>query len=218
MFVYLDESGDLGFDFTKGGTSRYFVVTLLVVPTQEENRRLGKAVERTLKNKMRRKRKSPTAELKGSLTKSSIKIYFFKQMRQVEFGIYTLVLNKARVFEELRSNKAGLYNFMSRLLIERCPLGKSKEKVILTLDKSKDQKEITEFNRSLLIQVQKQLPEEVVIEIYHRLSHENKGIQAADLFSWGIFRKYERKDTQWYELFKSRIAFETLYLPNKKGL
>lgn len=218
MFIYLDESGDLGFDFTKYGTSRYFVVTLLVVPTQEENRRLGKAVERTLKNKMRRKRKKSTAELKGSLTKPSIKIYFFKQMRQVEFRIYALVLNKARVFEELRSDKVGLYNFMSRLLIKKCPLSNAREKVILTLDKSKDQKEIAEFNRYLLIQVQNQLSEEVVIEIYHRRSHENKGIQAADLFSWGIFRKYERKDILWYELFKDRIAFETPYLPNKKGL
>ena len=30
MFIFLDESGDLGFDFDKAKTSRYFVITLLV--------------------------------------------------------------------------------------------------------------------------------------------------------------------------------------------
>jgi hypothetical protein len=30
MYIFLDESGDLGFDFTKRKTSKFFVMTLLV--------------------------------------------------------------------------------------------------------------------------------------------------------------------------------------------
>lgn len=220
MFIYLDESGDLGFDFTKGGTSRFFVITLLVLQTHEETRRLAKAVERTLKNKVRRgrKKRGQAVELKGSKTEFAIKAYLWEKLRQIEFGVYSLILNKARVFDELRLDKGRLYNYISRLLIERCPFTQTRGKIILTLDKSKDQKEIIEFNRYLLLQIQKQLPPAASIEIYHRTSHESSGIQATDLFSWGIFRKYEREDIRGYSLFKKKIVFETFYLPNKKGL
>jgi len=220
LFIYIDESGDLGFDFTKGGTSRLFIATLLVVHNRDHNRRLVQAVTRTIKNKIRQRKgeKNPALELKGSKTEFSIKIYFLRQLRGVGIGIYSLILNKARVFEELRRNKTKLYNFLARLLIERCPFILAREKIILVLDRSKNQREIREFNQYLLVQIQKLVPEKIPVEIYHRLSHESKGIQAVDLFSWGIFRKYERNDLTWYERFKERIHFEKVYLANKKGL
>jgi len=43
-FVFLDESGDLGFDFTKKKTSKFFVVTCLVV---ENKRPIEKIVSKT---------------------------------------------------------------------------------------------------------------------------------------------------------------------------
>lgn len=215
MFVYLDESGDLGFDFTKGGTSRFFVVTILVLDNHENNKALTKAIERTVKNKINRKKrmKNPVLELKGAKTSLSIKQYFSRQLGNTKIRIYSLILNKARVFQELQGNQERLYNFVSRLLIEKCPFREAKDRIILTFDKSKDQKEIREFNRYLLLQLQGILPINTPIEIYHSASHESKGIQAVDSFSWGIFRKYERKDTVWYEMFRKRIAFETVYLP-----
>jgi hypothetical protein len=32
-----------------------------------------------------------------------------------------------------------------------------------------------------------------------------------DLFCWGIYRKYERKDEEWYAIFKHTIVFEEIY-------
>jgi hypothetical protein len=52
----------------------------------------------------------------------------------------------------------------------------------------------------------------VPLDIYHYSSHENYGLQAVDLFGWGFFRKYEKKDCQWLECFKEKIAFDELYL------
>lgn len=214
MFVYLDESGDLGFDFTKGGTTRFFVVTLLIVDNRGDNQRLERAVERTLKNKIRKggRIKNSTAELKGARTKHSIKVYFLNQLNKSQFRIFTLILNKARILPELRGNKKRLYNYAARLLIEKCPFGDAKEKIVLSLDKSKNRKGIREFNQYLLLQLQGLLPVDIPIEIDHVLSYESKGIQAVDSFSWGIFRKYERGDDRWYDLFKERIVFESLYL------
>jgi hypothetical protein len=35
------------------------------------------------------------------------------------------------------------------------------------------------------------------------------------MFAWGFFRKYERKDVEWYDIFKGKVRFETVYLPPK---
>jgi hypothetical protein len=71
----------------------------------------------------------------------------------------------------------------------------------------------TVLSAILLAQLQGLLPLNTPIEIHHPHSWQRKGLQAADLFSWEIFRKYERQDTAWYDCFKARIAFENVYLP-----
>ncbi len=215
MYVFLDESGDLGFNFTKGGTSRFFVICLLVVPTTEDYKQLSKAVERTIRHKLHKGRppKQHIDELKGSKITLPSKEYFFRQAQKSRFSIYSLVLNKARVYEELRHEPGRLYNFIARTLIERCPFREEKERIILTLDKRMATQEISNFNQYLLVQLQEILPITVPFEIFHCHSWERKGLQAVDLFSWGMFRKYERNDLSWYSTFQGKIAFENVYLP-----
>lgn len=43
MYIYLDESGDLGFDFRKKGTSKHFIITVLLTrePMEDFNFYLG---------------------------------------------------------------------------------------------------------------------------------------------------------------------------------
>ncbi len=215
MYVFLDESGGLSFDFTKSGTTRFFVVCLLVLPTTEDYRRLTQAVERTIRHKLHKGRapKHPTHELKGTAIDLAIKRYFFQQAQAASFSIYSLILNKARVYEELRREPERLYNFIARKLIERCPFQQATDRIILTLDRRKAVEEIKAFNQYLFVQLQGSLPLNVPIELYHKHSWERKGLQAVDLFSWGMFRKYERGDTSWYQIFQSRIVFEDVYLP-----
>ena len=51
LYIYLDESGDLGFDFSKSGTTRKFVVTLLCCESLTARRDMEKAIRRTLKKR-----------------------------------------------------------------------------------------------------------------------------------------------------------------------
>jgi predicted transposase YdaD len=103
MIIFLDESGDLGFDFKKEGTTHFFVVTLLVVKDEQQAKLIRKAVARSLKNKILRKRrgKPKNVELKGSSTALSVKKYFLKQLKDCCFSIYTIALKKKRVFQDL---------------------------------------------------------------------------------------------------------------------
>lgn len=62
MFIYLDESGDLGFDFNKRKTTKKFVITLLVCTSETARKEFTKAVRRALKNKLNRKKEKITTD------------------------------------------------------------------------------------------------------------------------------------------------------------
>lgn len=123
MIIFLDESGDLGFNWEKSKTSVYFVITVLVCNSQETVGCIKKAVKRTLKNKLNHKKSGSRIirELKGSETTYMIKDYFFRQLPSDGWGIYAVTLNKKRIKKLLTTatGKKKLYNFLARFLIEK---------------------------------------------------------------------------------------------------
>jgi hypothetical protein len=52
---------------------------------------------------------------------------------------------------------------------------------------------------------------DVTLNIEHETSHCNTGLQAVDLFCWGIFRKYALSDVKWYNVFQKQIIWEGEY-------
>ncbi len=216
MFIYLDESGDLGFDFNKRKTTKKFVITLLVCNSDTARKELTKAVRRTLKNKLNRKKKNsrPIEELKGIGTTLEIKKYFFRNVRDDSWDIYSLVLNKARVEPHLQTKigKKKLYNFLSRILMEKVNLTHVQRNVDLIVDRCKNKEEVRDFNQYLINQLEALLPLHTDLNISHLTSQESTGLQAVDLFSWGIFRKYENNDSEWYDIYRHKVRFETEYL------
>lgn len=216
MIIFLDESGDLGFDFDKPKTSRKFVIALLVCEGYHATDNIRKAVRRTLKNKLNRNKnnKRMIHELKGTNTKLAIKKYFFRQLASEGWQVYTVILNKLRVNEDLQQPRAKkkLYNFLARFIIEKIDLSNARTAVTLIIDRSKNKEEVKDFNRYVENQLEALLPLNVPLHIYHERSHENVGLQAVDLFCWGIFRKYEKGERDWYDTYSRSIVFETEYL------
>jgi hypothetical protein len=137
-------------------------------------------------------------------------------VRNDDWKIYSIILNKERVNKNLRTShgKRKLYNFLSRVLIEElAPLLKeTREKVELVVDRSKNKEEIKDFNHYLTNQLQAMLPLNVPLNIYHLNSFQTCELQAVDLFSWGIFRKFEFHDLEWYNCFSHKIDCEMEYL------
>lgn len=216
LFIYLDESGDLGFDFGKKKTTRKFVITILVCHNQKARKAIRNAVRRTLKNKLntRKSNSRVVSELKGTRTGLRVKEYFFKAIKNHEWGIYTLVLNKGRVEPHLRTplGKKKLYNFLSRFILEKLRLGRTVSNVDLTVDRCKNTEEVWDFNRYLVNHLEASLPLTASLNISHQTSQETPELQAVDLFCWGIFRKYEFGDPEWYRVFRAKIRYETEYL------
>lgn len=216
-FLYLDESGDLGFDLSKLGRSRYFTICLLAVSGQTRNKAISKAVEKTIRRKLnpKGKRRRLVSELKGTRTSPAVKEYFYRQIAGIHFGIYALTLNKERVYPELQENKDRLYNYLARLILDQIPFGEAGDAVNLFIDRSKAQPEIREFDGYLRRQLESKFKPNVPLYIKHRDSQANKGLQAVDMFCYGFYRKYEMGDESWCRVFRSKIRLDDVYLPPK---
>lgn len=217
MYIFLDESGDLGFNFGKAKTSRHFVISLLVCQDKQAQDGFRRAVERTLKNKLNHRKSSSrtVAELKGTATTFAIKQYFFRQLPANGWKICSVTLNKVRVGEHLRTRagKKKLYNFLARFILEKVHFPGDVRQVSLVVDRCKNKEEIKDFNLYVINQLEALLPLNARLNIDHLGSHESAGLQAVDLFCWGIARKDGQGDEEWYAVFQDKVSFTTIYLP-----
>ncbi|MCF6147643.1 MAG: DUF3800 domain-containing protein [Candidatus Kuenenia sp.] len=211
LYLYLDESGDLGFDFFAKKPSKFFTVTILAVSGIENNRRLINAVKKTIKRKLPNRQ----LEMKGAKDSIRIKNYFYKLASTIPFDIYSLTLNKQRVYDNLTKQKDRVYNFIARNALERIPVENASLRIEVVIDKSKSKNEIREFNEYIIRHIKGRIDPRIPLDIHHWTSHENMGLQAVDTFSWGIFRKYEKKDYEWFDVFKGNVKYDTIYLPEK---
>lgn len=210
-YLYLDESGDLGFDFVNQKPSRFFTVAILALEGAEHNRRLLKAAKITLRRKFNI-RKVKAEELKGSKCPLRIKKYFYSKLAEIPFALYAITLNKMQAFEQLTRDRERVYNYMVRLLLDQIPFSDAGRRIEIIIDRSKTKRNIAEFNEYILRQVKSKFDPKVPLYIYHYDSKQNFGLQAIDMFCWGIFRKYEQQDQKWYDVFKQRIVYDERYL------
>ncbi len=189
--------------------SKFFTIEILVLYGTENNRKLSKV----LKIVKKRKLKNKDIELKGAKTDLKIKKFFISKLKSIEFEIYSYTLNKKRVYKELTDKKDRVYNFITRLVIDKITINKNMDGINLIIDKSKNKKEIEEFNKYIISHLKGKISPNINLMINHQESKTTYGLQAVDMFCWGIFRKYERKDESWYNEFSERIKFDRLYLP-----
>lgn len=211
-YLYLDESGDLGFDFVNKKPSRFFTVCILATSHRESFIKIGQAVRKTLICKLNRHKKQLAYELKGRNTTIEVKQYFWRQIKDCKFGIYAISLNKRRIYENLIRQKERIYNFISRQVLDQIPFKRASTRVQMVIDKSKTKPEIMEFNSYIFRQLEGRLNPQIPVNIDHLSSQKDVLLQATDLFAWGIFRKYERKDQIWYDVFKNKVLYDEQYL------
>lgn len=176
----------------------------------ENRKKVAKAVKRTLQNKLS---KQGEGELKGSKQSIEVKRYFYRHIESVPFEIYALTLNKRRIYDYLSHKKDRVYNFISRKVLDVIPFENASVRIGLVIDRSKSKKEIKEFDDYLVRQLSGRIEPRIPLDIDHHLSDEDLPLQAVVLFSWGIFRKYEKGDREWFDVFKGKIKYDEIYLP-----
>ena len=216
-WLYLDESGCLGFDFSKQGTSKHFTICIVATSHKETNNLFKVAVSATLKNKINRKQnpKRYENELKGSSMNLAYKKYAWGKIKDSIFLIYAITINKKNVTPDLKKNPDKLYNYISKLILNKLPFELATEVIEFIIDRSKGKKELKDFNDYLSSYISSQIKPLVKFNISHLSSESSPGLQITDLFSNGIYSLYEHNKTDWYDCFKDKCRFQELYF-NKK--
>jgi hypothetical protein len=211
-YLYLDESGDLGFDFEKKRPSNFFTICILATSSRDSFLKIGQAVRKTLRRKLNKPKTQKIYELKGTSTSLAIKKYFWQHVADCQFAIYAMTLNKRRVYKNFAQKKDRVYNFIARQVIDHIPFEKASSRIQIVVDKSKGKPEIADFNNYIFRQLEGRISPDIPVNIDHLSSLDDAVLQAVDLFVWGIFRKYERNDKEWYDVFREKILFDKQYL------
>ncbi len=202
----MDESGDLGFDFTKRKTTRYFVITFLFT----ENKRTIEKVIRKIHRNLRKKFKRKTSVLHATKERPETRRRLLKYLKEKNVSVMTILLNKKRVYTRLQNEKAVLYNYVTNILLDRIYSKKiidPSKNIILIASKRETNKFLNQnFESYLNSQVDNKFKAQLKILI--KTPAEEKALQAVDFVSWAIFRKYEYNDDSYYNIIKEKIVEE----------
>ena len=211
-WLYLDESGDLGFDFVNAKPSEFFTITILTTCSAKTNKYFKYAIKKTMKRKVNHGRRFAVDEFHAYETTLSAKQYACRLLQHHSYEVYAVTLNKRRVSDYLAENKAHLYNYIARLVIDKIPFEEIGDNVMFTVDKSKGSTERQRFNAYIESQLEGRLNPEVQLDIAHVNSTSSAGLQLADMFAWAIHRKYEQHDEACLSFFKDKVCHEERYL------
>ena len=210
-YILLDESGDLGFDFTKRKTTKFFVITFLFT----QNKRPIEKVVRHIHRGLRKKFKKIHSVLHATREEPATKQRLLRKLADKECVIMSVYLNKKRVFTKLQNEKAVLYNYVTNILLDRIMTKRlipTTEPIHLIASKRETNTFLNENFRSYLKNQMKDT-HQLDLRIEIKTPAEEKALQAVDFVSWALFRKLEHNDTTYYNLIKGKIAEENPLFP-----
>lgn len=209
-YIFLDESGDLGFNFKKKRTSKVFVITCLFTKNKRSIEKCVKNVHRGLRKKYKK-----IGILHAYVEEPVTKRRLLKLLSEKDCVIMTIYLNKKRVYTKLQEEKTVLYNYVANILLDRVyskKLVPTDKKVEFIASKRETNRFLNEnFQNYLNTQIKDRHKIEISIRI--KTPSEEKALQAVDFVSWAIFRKYEYGDDSYYNIIKNKIVEENPLFP-----
>lgn len=222
MIIFLDESGCLGFNFEHPTTSSHLVIAALIC-----HRKNVAYIKQALRKTISHKCKNPVHELKGGNSDLQAKNYFLKQLeKSQDWYLATIVADKKAFIRRkgLKENidKHMFYDELIATLLQAINLNKNNadqfsENVNIVIDKSKNPKQVKIFNRKIIPIIESKLTNTSRCIVSHHHSHSEPGLQAVDLFCWGISRKYQSNDVVWYDRFAHKITKEIIWKYERAG-
>jgi len=205
-FIFLDESGDLGFNFKKKKTSKIFVITCLFTKDKKPIEKIVKKTHSELKKKYKRRFGILHCFKEKPITRKRL----LKRLSEKDCTIMTIFLNKKKVYTKLQDEKQVLYNYVTNILLDRIYSKKIiPVKTMIGLIASR--RETNKFlNKNFKNYLNRQVKNhhKIDVKVFIKTPSQEKALQAVDFVSWAIFRKYEHKDDNYYKIIKNKIAEE----------
>ena len=201
-YIFMDESGDLGFNFSKTNTSRYFVMSFLISDSDDICRKI---VAKTVKKMTLRNRANFSGVFHCNKENEDVRSNLLNTLGNNEsLKVISVTLDKIKFMNicgnELPSS-GELYNHICLSLFKRLyehSLFNQKERKLFIASQRETNKYLNEKFKDSLANI---YDLEVII------SHPNtyKGLQVVDFVSWSFFRQYEFESSKYTNLFKILI-------------
>lgn len=208
MHVFLDESGDLSFDFEKKGTSTNFIITILITEHPKSVERAVTKVIRWVKHRHPKHRGCLHAYHEDEATRMRL----LKQLSSLPCTVMVIQLNKRKVYTKLQDEKAVLYNYVANILLDRLLGGsRSKEKKVHLIAAKRETNKFLNANFQDYLCTQSHGKHDIQLDVSILSPHEHKCLQAADLLSWSAFRSLEHEDSAYLDIVKSCISMSRLF-------
>jgi len=198
MYVYLDESGDLGF---AQGSTKYFTVAFAVVENPVPFRRCVKRV----KEKYHIPR---DVELKGHATRETIKRDLLSRFAKLDIEVHAITVRKTNVEPKLQRDTNILYNYVVGLsLVERILEEPANATVIVNVDR-RIIAVTSGFNFNKYVRYKiwyERERQDIDLGINHLDSHESYAIQGIDVICNSIFRKYSSNNYKLFNIIQGKV-------------
>ena len=198
----MDESGDLGMDLTRRGTSRHFVITFLITKNK-------KALDKIIKNVFTRMSKTTIKHRKNGVLHAyyedkATKNRLLGLLAKTDAKIISIRVDKQKIF--LPMGTTALYNYITNTLLNKCL-----ENNVLSLDDEiafVASKLYTSKRLNLGFKNSLSNDNNLKIEVKIEPPHAEKGLQAVDFVSWSLYQKYERGASQYADIVVNNIIGE----------
>ena len=206
-FIFLDESGDLEFNFKKKKTSKFFVITFLLM---KDKGPIEKIVKKTFHNFTPKERKFHHGILHAFKETPKTRTRILATLSEKNISIITIYLNKKCVYTKPQEEKHVLYNYVANILLDRIYTKKliSANTPIHLIASRRETNKFLNENFQNYITNKVLVNHKLNIKIEIRSSHQEKCLQIVDMICWAIFRKYETNDESYYNIIKSKIVEE----------
>lgn len=203
LMIYLDESGDLGWNFNApfrhGGSSRYLTIASLCLPNEKKH--LPKRVIKKLYQKFGW---SVADEKKWSDMNGTERTEFAREARGLcvtnqDINLHSITVNKQNVQQHIRADGNKLYNYMIRLSL-------------LGVMRKHDEVHVVPDPRSIKVESGNSLPDYLQTLLWMHLqcktvlrmqpieSHKSRNVQFADMLAGAVQTRYEDGNAAYYNL------------------
>ena len=202
IYIYADESGCLGFDFSRSGTKKHLLITFLILKECRPIISLVKKTVRTLPKKTLRKRNS---YLHANYEKSITIKRLLRGLAINDVVIATMRLDKRKVL--VSGNPNELYSSMFVALINRLYtdgiLRKSDNIKFVASRRNTSKKLNDDFSKSI-----EHGTRDISFDHSIMAARDDKCLQAVDFVSWYLWQKYEIGDESYSDIITDKIVKE----------
>ncbi|PIP27820.1 MAG: hypothetical protein COX29_04415 [Candidatus Moranbacteria bacterium CG23_combo_of_CG06-09_8_20_14_all_35_22] len=210
-YIFLDESGDLGFTFGKK-SSKYFVITFMFV---ENKGPIEKVIKKVARNLSKKELKRYVGVLHACKEKPKTRIKILSNLNSKDIAVISIYLNKRKVYTKLQDEKHVLYNYVTNILLDRLFTKKliSINSPIFMIASRRETNKFLNKNFKDYLKTQVKNNHKLDIHIEIKPPSSEKCLQAVDFICWAIYQKRENNDKKYFDLIKQKVVEESPLFP-----